>query len=157
MKIVPIIGIIVSVLYASMCTGAAQEVQGLRYTNIRMGSDEFYYYQMQKSTLTAGITTLFGFLFFLGQFIFGLIKTKTITSKVISIIGICFAGLFIIWDIIMLSNPAGISFDEVGLFWILFFMTALIFSILALIQSIFFKGNFNYGKTNETVIDDLEF
>ena len=85
-----------------------------------------------------------------------LVKVKTATSKVLSIIGLSITVLAIAWDGLMISSPSHISYDEVGPAWIVYGLIALAFAIVHLVQSV------KYGKkkkqnSNDMVIDDLEF
>lgn len=100
------------------------------YTNYDTGSNE---------TEEAGLISLFFFFFFITTFLLGLIKVKRVTNRVLSIIGLSLSALFLLWDLVMLSSPSGLSFDEVGIGFFFFTPIAAAFSIVGIIQSNRFK------------------
>lgn len=72
-------------------------------------------------------------------FLLGLINIKRVTNKVLSIIGLSLAALFLLWDLVMLSSPSNLSFDEVGIGFFFFTLVIVAFSIVGIIQSNRFK------------------
>ena len=92
-------------------------------------------------TAEAALISLFFFLYFLSMDVLGLVKVKTRTTKVLSIIGLSFSLLFLLWNLVMLASPGAVSFDEVGPAFMFYCTIMLAFSIIGLIQSV------RYGKT----------
>lgn len=86
-------------------------------------------------TIEAGIMSMIVFFFFIALYVLSLIKIKTITMKVFSIIGLSLTGIFLVWDALMMSSPGGISFDEVGPFFVIFGITMLAFSIIGTVHA----------------------
>jgi hypothetical protein len=112
-------------------------------TSARYSYDNWYsgssYNSGSSETEEAGLISLFFFLFFITTFLLGLIKIKRITNKVFSIIGLSLTALFLLWDLVMLSSPSGISFDEVGIGFFFFVPMLITFSIIGIVQSIRYK------------------
>jgi len=98
-----------------------------------------YYDSGSGETEEAGLISLFFFLFFITTFLLGLIKIKRVTNRVLSIIGLALSALFLLWDLVMLSSPSGLSFDEVGIGFFFFTPVIMAFSIVGIIQSNRFK------------------
>lgn len=102
------------------------------------GSDdnfEYYHDKAQEATVSAGIITMIYFLIMETIFILSLIRLKTKTIKVFSIIGISLTSIMILWDALMISSPGGISFDEIGLAWVLFMLIMFAFSIVGTVHA----------------------
>jgi len=98
-----------------------------------------YYDSGSSQTEEAGLISLFFFLFFIATFLLGLIKIKRVTNKVLSIVGLSLSALFLLWDLVMLSSPSSLSFDEVGVGFFFFTPVIAAFSIVGIIQSSRFK------------------
>lgn len=94
----------------------------------------------EEYTQQAGLISLFFILFFITTDILGLLKVKTKTTKVLSIVGISIGGLFLIWDIMMIGSPGAMTFDEVGPGFFFYMLIVLAFSIVGLIQSVRFSN-----------------
>lgn len=79
-------------------------------------SYDSYYYdeQAESGTRLGGIVSVLYMLVSAGAFVLALMKIKTKTMKVISIIGLSLSGLFLLWAMLPMSSPSSISFDEVG-------------------------------------------
>ena len=93
-------------------------------------------------------------LFMIFQNIFNIAKVKTITSKVLGIIGLSLLGLALLFNLLMLSSPRGVSFDEGGQIWMLVGLLMLAFSIVFLVQSVNYHKKMN-GQIDSEVIDDI--
>lgn len=87
-------------------------------------------------TITAGLWSLFFFLAFIAIDLLGLLKVKTTTIKVFSIIGLSISGIFLLWNFAVLASPGSLSFDEVYPGWVLYCLIMLAFSIVGLVQSV---------------------
>ncbi|MDB4515984.1 hypothetical protein N9089_00125 [Crocinitomicaceae bacterium] len=142
-------GIVLSLILFILSVYYISEINDARYQEFfdMMQSDYNYgYYGLSTvaSDLTmeiASISLVF-FLFYIASDLLGLIKIKTTTTKVFSIIGLSITFIFLLWDFAVLSSPSAMSFDEVGIAWLLYAIIMLAFSIVGLVQSIRFgKGS----------------
>lgn len=150
-----IIGIVLSVVFLVVCGYYINEVSITRYADLFSSFSYNYTYNsgaVDSLTEEAGLVSLFFFLFFITADILGLIKVKRKTMKVMGIIGICISGIFLVWDLGMMSSPGSMSFDEVGVGFVLYALIMLAFSIVGLNQSIRFA---KHGKTHTTRSTDL--
>lgn len=86
-------------------------------------------------TIEAGIMSMIVFFFFIALYVLSLVKIKTTTMKVFSIIGLSLTGIFLVWDALMMSSPGGLSFDEVGPFFVIYGIIMLAFSIIGTIHA----------------------
>ncbi len=103
--------------------------------NTAYGYVDDNYDAIDEATQVAGLICMVYFLFLLTYSILGIVKIKTTTMKVFSIIALSLTGIFILWDIIMITNPSGLSFDEVGPAFIIFMFFGLAYSIIGTVQS----------------------
>jgi hypothetical protein len=146
-----ILGIVFSVVFFIVIAYYVEEVNS--YDSYSYSS----YYSYDSSTgitSEAGIISVLFILFFIAMDILGLLKIKTRTIKVLSIIGLSLSGLFLLWAIAMLSDPGAISFDEAGPGFWLYALITLAFSITGLIQSIqFAKKKRGGGNTSNDLLD----
>ena len=80
------------------------------------GYDDSYYYEEMADSATrmGGFISLAYMLISAAAFLLALLKIKTKTMKVISIIGLSLAGLFLLWSFMPISSPGAAGFDEVG-------------------------------------------
>ncbi len=144
-----IIGIVFSVIFLILGAYYAEEVQSAKWDSIFNYSGYDYGYTNYSSysysssykdlSVEASLWSLVFFLFFIASDLLGLIKIKTRTAKVISIIGLSFSGIFLLWNFAVLFSDGGISFDEVYPGWLLYCLIMLAFSIIGLIQSVRFS------------------
>jgi len=86
-------------------------------------------------TVEAGFVTMGFFLMCVVLYILSLVKIKTTTMKVFSIIGLSLTGIMILWDGVMIASPSGISFNEVVPGWIFFGVAMLAFMIIGTIHA----------------------
>lgn len=110
--------------------------------NARMSAifSDFDYYEsarrrVSEGTMEIGLITLAFLGFFIGLYILKLIKIKTTTIKVLSIIGLSLTGIMIAWNSLMMSSPNAISFDEVGGAWVLLSLVYLGFGIPGVVHA----------------------
>ncbi len=124
----------------------AEEVSHARYSSydsMYNSSDPYGYssynsYDYSKDddvTVEAGFITMAFFLMYVVLFVLSLIKIKTTTMKVFSIIGLSLTGIMMLWAGIMISSPSGISFDEVAPGWIFYGVVMLAFLIIGTIHA----------------------
>ena len=147
-KALYIVGIVFSVIFLILSVGYADEVNSASYSSYfydsynSYGSYDYNYYDYGSSasdlTMEAALWSLFFFLSFIAIDLLGLIKVKTKTTKILSIIGLSLSGMFLLWNFAVLSSPGALSFDEVAPAWVLYCLAMHVFSFLGLIQSIKF-------------------
>lgn len=141
MRALYIIGIVLSFIFIFVIGFFIVEVESARYASYYDYSYGGYNYSNNGSddTMMAAIVSFFFFVFFIFMSILGMIKVKTTTSKVFSIIGLCISGIFFLWNFLVMFDPGALSFDEVGGAWALYSLIMLAFSIVGLVQSVRFS------------------
>lgn len=87
-------------------------------------------------TEEAALWSVFFILSFIAIDLLGLLKVKTKTTKVLSIIGLSLSGIFLFWSFGVMSSPGSMSFDEVAPGWLFYCLTMTAFTIIGLVQSI---------------------
>lgn len=115
-------------------------------------------YSDSYSELTeeAGLWSLLFFLYFTFLFIFNLIKVKTKTTKVLSIIGISLTGLWLCWDLLMIADGGALSFDEIAPGFIFYCLVVLAFTIIGTIHvGIANKKTLNIAPQSKDVLDNM--
>lgn len=112
--------------------------------------------EIREMTMSAGFVIVLFIVYFLVTDILGLTKIKTSTTKVLSILGICFSGFMLLWDMMMISNPGAISFDEVGIVFFLYALIMLAFMIVGVVQSFRYDSYYSRYRVNNDSIDLLE-
>lgn len=151
-----IVGIVFSVIFMFVVGYYAEEVSDARlnymfsdiFNSSSYGYDSYSYTSYSSMygdsyedlTVEAGLWSIFFFLCFIAIDLLGLLKVKTKTTKVLSIIGLSFSGIFFFWNFGLLTSPGSMSFDEVSGGWIFYCMLMLAFTIIGLVQSV------RYGK-----------
>ena len=161
-KVLFIIGIVFSVIFIFITGYYAEEVSNARFDYL-FGSYSSYSYDSYNSyssydtgdsyrslTSEAALWSLLFILYFVAMNLIGLIKVKTKTTKVLSIIGLSFGGIILLWNFGVMSSPGSMSFDEVAPAWIFFGLMMLAFSIIMLIQSIRFAKRVAVGANTAT-------
>ena len=99
-------------------------------------------------TFTAAVVSLFMFLICVTVEILTLVKLKSKTMKVLSIIGLSLTGIMLFIDGVMMTSPGGASFDEAGPVFVIFGIVQLAFSIVGIIHAFKFEG-----RAKQTLID----
>ena len=155
-----IIGIVFSLVFFIVAGYYVGEVSSARMQDIFSSYDTFnsYSYSSYDSssdlTMEAGMVSLFFFLFFIFADIMGIVKVKTTTMRVFGIIGLAITGLFLLWNLGMMTSPGSMSFDEVGIGFMFYCFISLAFSIVGLIQSVRFKQRKpNVGISSNNLLD----
>lgn len=100
----------------------------------------------------AGIMVVF-VLFFTGAMIANLVKIKTLTSKVMAIIGLSFSLLILLVNLMVFSSPSNLTFDESGGFFFIYGLICLAFFIVFLVQSVRYRKR-KVKKVNHQIIDE---
>jgi len=164
-KAIYIIGIVFAVIFIGICGYYAEEVSSARidylfssynYSDYSSGGYSSSYNSSYRDlTSEAGLWSLLFILFFVAMNLTGLIKVKTKTSKVLSIIGLSFSGIILFWDFAVIASPGAMSFDEVSPAWIFFGFMMLAFSIIGLVQSVRFQKKISQS-TNSSISSSVE-
>ena len=153
------IGIIGSIVIFWYGTSVVKEIEQLVY--------ERYKYYNGFGRLDAGIENLFlngaFFMIIVGLFYVGLyggnlkqIKRKTV--KIISILGIIFASIFVLMNIVFVGSGNVEDFAMAYVMWWLFGLVSLAFTIVLLVQAVcdvrgVVRSVTNYG---DDITDDFE-
>ena len=147
MKAFNIIGIVLVIILFLVCGYYIDEVSSARWSSFYNSLDYGYgnsygYYGSSASELTmnAALIMLLFVLFYAGLYIANIVKVKTTTSKVMTIIGMSLTFIMLCWNVLMLMSPSAISFDEVGPVFIIWGIINLAFSIVLLVQSVKFDN-----------------
>lgn len=145
-KVLYIIGIVFAVVFIGICGYYAEEVSDARmdylfssynYSDYAYGGYNSYSSSSYSDlTVEAALWSLVFVLFFVAMNLLGLIKVKTKTSKVLSIIGLSFSAIILFWNFGLLTSPGAMSFDEVSPAWVFYSLMMLAFAIIGLVQSI---------------------
>lgn len=159
-KVIYIIGIVLSVVFFVLSGYYSGEVSDARFDalfssyNYSYSNYSSYSYNGSASDLTveAGVWSLVFILFFVAMNLIGLIKVKTKTSKVLTIIGLCFSGILLFWNFAMIASPGSISFDEVSPAWVFYILMMLAFAIIGLVQSVRFSKKMSQIKTSSSSV-----
>jgi hypothetical protein len=111
---------------------------------------------LENITVSIGAVSLIFMILYIVLYGVSLKKIQNNVVKSIGIFGLIFSVFMISWDFVMMGSPLAISFDEVGIAWVGYFMTSLGFSIVMLVQ---YNRNHISSKNvyKENVLDDLEF
>ena len=153
-------GIVLSVVFIVLGAYYAEEVQSAKWDNIYNSFDEYdydYSYDSYTSsseykdlTREGALWSLFFFLFFIASDLLGLIKVKTKTTKVFSIIGLSITGIFFLWNFGVMLSDGGITYDEVFPGYLLYCLIMLAFSIVGLVQSVRYANRGIAGPAAES-------
>jgi hypothetical protein len=145
-----IVGIVFSLIFMGIISYYAEEVSDARwdyldsmYSSYDYGYSSYNYSMFSDNdddlTVEGGLWSLFFIFSFIAIDLLGLLKIKTTTVKVLSIIGLSLSGIFLLWDIVMILNPSGISFDEVQPGFAFYATVMIAFTIVGLVQSVRFQ------------------
>lgn len=148
-----IVGIVLAVIFMILGGYYSELVSDAKWASIFSSfsySDYGYNYGYDSGidddyTVEMGLWSLLFFLSFVTVDLLGLLKVKTKTVKILSIIGLSLSGIFLLWNFGMISSPGSLSFDELYPAWVFYSLVMLAFGVVGLIQSIRFE------KQNNTV------
>lgn len=142
MRPVNIIALVVVFIMIFTCAYYIDEVSTARWSSFFNDFDYGYGYgsyyggNADELTMQAGLITLLFILFFTFGYIGNLVKVKTTTSKVMSIIGLSLTFIALLVNFVTLADPGGASFDETGGVFIFYGIINLAFFIVLLVQSV---------------------
>lgn len=164
-QVVNIVGLAFTVIFAIVIFYYAEEVSDAKMDSFLNSLSSSYSdigysfsdsYLDDELTEEAGWISLIFIAFFTFQFIFNLMKVKTKTSKIISIIGISLSGIWLAWDLLMISSPGALSFDEIGPGFLFYALAVLAFSIVGLIQvGVYDRKYANVAVSTSGSMDDI--
>ena len=142
MRAINIIGIVASVAAFLVAIYYIEETSSARWRSYDFywDYDNDYSYTGPSAadvTIEGGLFSLLFTLYFVMVNIVNLIKIKTMTTKVLSIIGISLNGILLIVNLVSIVFSHDAHYDEsTGPAWILFSPIILGFSIVYLVQSV---------------------
>lgn len=168
-----IVGIVFAVIFSGVISYYSEEVSNARFDSFwndyssysSYGYDDYSYSYYDSSndedlTVEAALWSLLFFLSFATIDLLGLLKVKTRTVKVMSIIGLSLTGIFLLWNFGVMSSPGSMSFNEVAPGWSFYAMAMLATSIVGLVQSVRYAKRQAQGVTvkeqNDTSSDLLD-
>lgn len=163
MKAMNIIGIVLTVVLGVVTAYYVDEVSSAYwdsfFSSLDYGSDYgFYDYGRSPGDLTfeAGLFMMLFILFYSALYISNIVKVKTTTTKVLTIIGMSLTFIMLLWDVLMLISPRGISFHEVGPVYIIWGVINLAFCIVLLVQAVKYGNRNKKAGTVAKEIVDIE-
>lgn len=152
MKIVNIIGIGLSVALIPLTNYFIEYINASR-SHVWFSSETQQGNVISAAEITFQAGIVMGLIcgLLIAQCIYNLVNVKTTTTKSISIIGISLLGVAFLWNLLMLSTPTHISFDEGGQIWLLVSLLMTAFSIVFLVQ----MNRLSSFKSNDEILDDM--
>lgn len=158
MKIVNIIGLVLIIVAFAVIGYYVEEVSSARmsYWNSYDWGNYNYFSSASYSTITteAALVMVPFTIFFILAYIWNIIKVKTTSTKVLSIIGLSFSLLIVLINLLVLAEPGSASFDESGGFFIIYHIINLAFFIVLLVQSVKYENR--KGQTQDTYSDIID-
>jgi len=154
MKVVNIIGLVLVVVVLAVIAYYVGEVSEARWRYWSSYDYNYDSYPDYSSITMEGALVMIPFtIFFVLAYIWNIVKVKTTTAKVMSIIGLSFSLLIILINLLVLAEPGAISFDESGGFFAVYHVINLAFFIVLLVQAVRYENRNNKRETNTEVID----
>lgn len=156
MKAINIIGIVLGIAVVPIAIYYLEETSRARWASWDFFNEYSSYSgpTAAEVSLEAGsVCMLFG-LFFIYQCITNMVKVKTMTTKVMSIICLSLIGLAFLFNLVFILSDGGATFDEGGQIWMIAGVIMLAFSIVFLVQSIQFANKDEKVQSAE-IIDDI--
>ncbi len=157
MKIVNIIGLVLVVVVLAIIGYYINEVDEAqwRYWSSYDYDDylNYSYPDYNSITFEAALVMIPFTVFFVLGYIWNIIKVKTVTAKVMSIIGLSFSLLIVLINLLVLVDGGAMSFDESGGFFAVYHVINLAFFIVLLVQAVRYENRNNKRETNTEVID----
>ncbi|MEX1001878.1 MAG: hypothetical protein WDZ35_07175 [Crocinitomicaceae bacterium] len=155
MRAINIISIVLSVAIIPISLYYIEETSRARWASWDWGGYSNYYGPSAKEySMEASLIVLLFILYFLFVNIANLSKVKTVTAKVMGIIGLSIVGLGFLFNLLVISSDGAASFDEVGVAWVILGLIMIAFSIVFLVQSVK-QLNAKKKPQNLDTIDDI--
>jgi hypothetical protein len=143
MKIMNIIGLVLVVIAFTVIGYYINEVNeaSWRYwSNYDYDSYNYSYPGYSSTTTEAALAMIPFTVFFIFAYIWNMIKVKTMTTRVMSIIGLSFSLLIVLVNLAVLASPGALDFTESGGFFLIYHIINLAFFIVLLVQSVRFEN-----------------
>jgi hypothetical protein len=156
MKITNIIGLVLVVIAFGAIGYYINEVDeaSWRYwSNYDYESYNYSYPDYSSITFEAALVMIPFTIFFILAYIWNMIKVKTTSTRVFSIIGLSFSLLIVLINLAVLGNPGSLDFTESGGFFIFYHIINLAFFIVLLVQSVRFENRTNVKDDFSDIID----
>ncbi len=154
MKALNIIGLVLVIVLFFVTGYYINETSSARWSDYSYDSYDFLFsWRAADMTMEAATIMLFFVFFYVGAMIANLVKIKTTTTKVMSIIGLSFSLIVLLINLVVLAEPSNLSFDESGGFFILYAILMLAFFIVFLVQAVSYD-NRSKSKPNSQVLGD---
>jgi len=137
---------VLSLIYIVGSFGIASQVQSYEWMSYSSydtydsydSYDPYSYdfeHEADEATQVGGVISVIYMLISAVVFMLALMKIKTQTMKIMSIIGISISGLFLLWAFLPMTSPGSVSFDEVGPAFALAGVALLAFNIVGMIHA----------------------
>ncbi|MCB9194724.1 MAG: hypothetical protein H6600_07615 [Flavobacteriales bacterium] len=164
MKIIRYVYIFLHLISLSVSYYLDKIVQDLRSAMIRndQGFRDQYFHDIIIADIESytKMMAIFGTVVFVFSIIFWITHLIRFPNnklvKTLAVIDVVLLILFTVWAVIIYSSPSHISFDEISLVWMLFFVINIIFGWLILSKGSE-DDNTRKVKEDETLLDQLEF
>ena len=158
MRAINIIGLILAVALIPVCGYYILETEYAYFASWDWYDDVTTYYgpSRQEWTIEGTLVSLLFVGYFIYQNIINMVKVKTTTTKVMSIIGLSLIGLNFLFDLMIFASDGGISYDEGGAAHVISGLIMIAFSIVFLVQCIWFSRG-GLKKLDAELIDDEDF
>ncbi len=137
MKIFNVLGVLLSGLliwvayyFASLVSSAK-----LDYMFSDIFGDSYSINRAPGLSNEAAVTIMMFLVFFVILLLLNRKKIATKTAKLTSLIGLILTAIFIAWDAMVLADPGGISFDEVGLGFMGYGVVMIVLCLISLLQA----------------------
>ena len=156
MRAINIISLVLAVFIIPISLYYIDETRAARWADWDWGGYSSYYGPSAKEyTVEASLIILLFLLYFTFVNIANLAKVKTVTAKVMGIIGLSVVGLGLLFNLMVLSSGGGATFDEVGPAWVFLGLIMIAFSIVFLVQSVKQHKMKNQTELTDIIDDDI--
>lgn len=154
MKALNIIGLVLVIVLFFVTGYYINETSSARWSDYSHDSYDFLFSgRAVDLTMEAATIMLLFMFFYIGAMIANLVKVKTTTTKVMSIIGLSFSLIVLLINLVVLAEPSNLSFDESGGFFLIYGVICLAFIIIFLVQSVNYDKR-SKSKPNSQVLDN---
>lgn len=130
------IGYYISEVSSAHAIQYTEEMLNATYGSHISSLSSLYTLSPERLTEQGGNVCLWFFVLLESVFIRGAWKGTNARIKAVSLTGLILGLACMVWDLIMMASPASMSFDEVGIGFLIFALLSLVFSIVGLIQSV---------------------
>lgn len=157
MKLVNIIGLVFVIVAFGVIGYYVIEISDASrsyWNNYDFNSYNSYSYPNYSSiTSEAALVMMLFTLFFIFGYIGNMVKVKTTTTRVLTIIGLSFSLLIVLFNLLVIEGPGRMSFDESGGIFLIYHVINLAFFIVLLVQSIRYENRNKSTVSANDIID----